>query len=241
MGNKDKSNVHRGHRSRVRTKFIRDGNLDNFQPHEVLELLLFYAYPMKDTNEIAHRLLKEYGSLYNLFNAKPQDLMNNLGLSENVAVYLSMLPSIFKMYLRTGLDDTKPLTNSNIAGKYMESYLKGNPTESFYMISLNIKKNVLAVDRIAEGGVSNVKFEIRKIIERALLNKARFVIIGHNHPGGILKPSEDDAYITQRLMCDLKLINVDVLDHIIVTNKGTYSFCANKICGLTYNPDTTNR
>ena len=67
-------NLHANHRKRVRARFIKDGNLDNFEEHQILELLLFYSVPRRDTNELAHKLLIEYGSLYNLMNARPEEI-----------------------------------------------------------------------------------------------------------------------------------------------------------------------
>ena len=61
--------IHEGHRKRVKSRFIAEG-LDHFEDHEVLELLLFYCIPMKDTNELAHKMIREFGSLAGIFEAE---------------------------------------------------------------------------------------------------------------------------------------------------------------------------
>ena len=80
-----KANVHSGHRKRVRDKFLKDG-IDSFEEHQVLEFLLFYAIPYKDTNELAHRLLDRYRSLAGVCEAPIDELMREFGLTETAAV-----------------------------------------------------------------------------------------------------------------------------------------------------------
>src|SRR5665647_313663 len=74
---KNEDNLHKGHRKKVRDRYIKEG-LDSFNEHQVLELLLFYAIPQKDTNELAHNMLKEYKSLSKLFDAEPLDIINTV-------------------------------------------------------------------------------------------------------------------------------------------------------------------
>ena len=80
---------HGGHRDRLRERFIRDG-LDGFEEHNILEMLLFYPIPQKDTNELAHALLDRFGSLESVFNATPEELMQIDGVGEHTARFLSM-------------------------------------------------------------------------------------------------------------------------------------------------------
>lgn len=234
--NNKKINSHIGHRARVRQRFIDEGSLDRFHDHQVLELLLFYAYPMKDTNEIAHRLLNQFGSLYNLFNASAAELMTRAGLTENVAVLLTMMPHINKKYLQSQFTKSEVLSNAKIACDYVSTLFNGQKYESLYMICLNVHKKVISVDEICKGGVSNVSVDSRKLIEKALLNSAKFVIISHNHPGGNCKPSTADLHITNKLINEFKIIDVILIDHIIVCNNKTYSFCINRNYNLSYNP-----
>ncbi len=230
-----KENLHKGHRARVRQKFIKDGSLDNFQDHEILEFLLFYAYPMKDTNEMAHKLLEEYGSLYNLFNTPVNNLMDKTGLTENAAVLLCLIQHANKRFLMSEFNN-RALSSSKRAGKYMMSVFNGQNYESFYLICLNLKKKIISVDEMDKGDADSVRMETRKIIEKALLYRAKFVIIGHNHPAGTNKPSPQDVAITKRIKTELEMIGVILLDHIVVTVDNYYSFCENKLFGLTYNP-----
>ncbi len=230
-----KENVHKGHRERVRQKFIKDGGLENFQDHEILEFLLFYAYPMRDTNEMAHKLLNEYGSLYNLINTPPKSIANTTGITENAACLISLIHHANKRFL-TSEFDKKCLTDSKKAGKYMKSLFNGQNYESLYLLCLNLKKKVLSCDEIDRGDSNSIRIDSRRILERALFVRAKYAIIAHNHPGGTKKPSAPDVSITRRLQDELASIGVILLDHIVAINDDYYSFSENRLMGLTYNP-----
>ena len=84
-----KENVHKNHRDRLRKKFV-ENDIESLQPHEVLELLLFYAYRQRDTNEIAHRLLKKFGSISGVFEADIASLQEVEDVGYNTAVFLKL-------------------------------------------------------------------------------------------------------------------------------------------------------
>lgn len=228
-------NLHANHRQRVRARFIKDGNLDSFEPHQVLELLLFYAVPRRDTNELAHKLLNEYGSLYTLMNAKPEDIMNRCKVSETTAVLISMIPFVCRKFLSSALDNEAPFINSfNIANSYFEAALIGQPFESFYMMCLDLNKRLKKMIKISDGTTNSSPIYIEKVVEDALLHKSSFVIIGHNHPNGTKKPSNSDVQVTMQIQSALSHINIKVLDHIIICGDDSFSFAKKGLCNLKY-------
>lgn len=91
-------NLHEGHRERLKRRFIEQG-LDGFEDHQVLELLLFFSIPRKDTNEIAHRLISTFGSISNVFEAHPKELQKVKGVGENSAILISLISQISRRYL----------------------------------------------------------------------------------------------------------------------------------------------
>lgn len=231
------SEIHKDHRKRVRARFIKDGNLDSFEYHQVLELLLFYAVPRKDTNELAHQLLNEYDSFHELLNAKPEELMKRCGLTEPAAVLITMIPHIARKYLGSlwVSDNSNVIASLSVASQYFDSILQGQPFESFYMLCLDNNKRLKKCVKISDGNSNSSPIYIEQIVSSALLHNAVFVIIGHNHPGGTLKPSSADINITNKIKNAFEPLGIVVLDHIIVCGEENYSFARNKICGLKYN------
>ena len=106
--------LHDGHRARKKEQFRRQG-LDGFADHEVLELLLYYAIPRKDTNEIAHRLLQKFGSLQNVFSAPLEELAKVDGVGESAALFLTLVGGICQMI--AGIKGIKHSKRSEKAGK----------------------------------------------------------------------------------------------------------------------------
>jgi DNA repair protein RadC len=217
--NKKEENNHKGHRKKVRDRYLVEG-LDSFKEHQVLELLLFYAIPQKDTNDLAHDMLNEYKTLAKLFDAEPLDIMERCGVSENTAILVSLLPSIAKYYLKAKRDEKKLLLNNPKAvGEYAVPMFTGMQYESFVIFCLNAQNKVLHEEVIQKGTLSEVPVYPRKIVELALLHKAHSIILAHNHPGGSLVPSQDDINITKTIISALDVLEIKVRDHIIVAGE----------------------
>ena len=87
------ANLHKGHRARLKKRFLNEG-LDHFEPHQVLELVLFHVIPQQDTNPLAHKLIQRFGSLAGVFDASVEDLMSVEGIKESAATYLKMFPAV---------------------------------------------------------------------------------------------------------------------------------------------------
>ncbi len=205
---------HSGHRSRMRKRFIDYGG-ESFETHEILEMLLYYAYPMKDTNPIAHRLLDRFGSLSNLLDS-PYNALVEADLTDNVATYLKLLPEMFSRYSydRFCSDHTK-LTVKNINEMIITKFV-GKTDENVYLLLLNTKYNPLFSNFINQGNHSHAEIDISKICDYAVRYKAKYAIIAHNHPSGILIPSRADIRSTARLYETLNVLNVELLNHYIV-------------------------
>lgn len=212
---RDSKGLHDGHRDRVREKFISKG-LSSFRDHEVLELLLFYAVPRKDTNEIAHRLINQFGSISGVMDA-PLDVLTGLGLSRNAAVYLKLFPEICSLYYQDKYNskDDRIITEDNI-GDYVLHFFIGADSEKVALILLNSQGKRLYGSIISEGSVSSSDVDIRKIATLAMKYHASGAIIAHNHPSGVAIPSNEDIQVTIALKRALKTVGVNLLDHIIV-------------------------
>ena len=182
-------NLHRGHRKRVKERYLKEG-LDSFEDHQVLELLLFYAIPMKDTNELAHRMIKEFGSLAMLFEAHPHEIARRCGVTENIAILISLIPSLARRYFQARWGDKPILNSSQKAGEYAVGLFAGRTYEVFYIICLDTQNRVIHAALVHEGTINEAPVYPRIIVETALRYQAHSVILAHNHPGGSLNPSE---------------------------------------------------
>jgi len=208
-------NEHTGHRKRLKKKFIENG-LDVFEPHQALELYLFYAIPRKDTNPIAHELMKKYGSLSAVFEADPDDIQKTTGIGRNSALLLSLIPSLSRRYFKDRWGKKPLLSNSRDAGEYAVSLMAGRTYEVFYLICLDTRNRVIYPALVHKGTLNEAPVYPRIIVETALRHKAGAVILAHNHPGGSTHPSSADIKVTKNVIAALTPVQIRVLDHIIV-------------------------
>ncbi|MGN1130860.1 MAG: hypothetical protein ACI4Q8_05855, partial [Ruminococcus sp.] len=111
-------NIHKGHRKRVKDNFLKNG-LDNFEDHQILELLLFYALPQRDTNELAHRLISKFGSISAVFDAPVCELIK-FGLSDNTVTLLKLIPDISRIYTVDKRDNDSKIIDVNNLSEYFK-------------------------------------------------------------------------------------------------------------------------
>ena len=215
--------IHDGHRNRMKARY-RDHGLDNFDDINVLELLLFYSIPRKDTNELAHALLDHFGSLDRVFEASVPELQAVPGIGESSALLISLVPQITRRYLMTKGSCVSSITCSAEAGKYLVPRLMFEKEEKLMMLCLDAKKSVITCVNLGSGVVNAVDIKIRKVVENAVRNRASSVILAHNHPGGIALPSREDERITKEIAAALKLVGIPLDDHIIVAGEDYVSF-----------------
>ena len=209
--------VHDGHREKMRGRFLETG-LDAFAEHEALELLLFYAIPRKDTNPIAHALMDRYGTLDAVLAAPVEDLMRVEGIGESAAVLLKLVPKVVQKAKLTANKETI-LNSTDKAGAFLLERFRGEKNEVIYQLCLDRKGKLLSCRRLNEGDTNNAELNIRRLVENALLVSASAVILSHNHPSGIALPSAEDYATTDKAQEALRVIGVELVDHIIVADE----------------------
>lgn len=217
---------HAGHRDRLRKKFIEKPS--TLEEHELLELLLFYAIPQKNTNDIAKELICEFGSLKEVLSANPLDLTRFTHIKENAAVLMSLTNYIAISNAQSSAKiiskNVDVLTKSESAREYAKSLFLDAAYERFYLICLNSRKRVLKAVLVNEGTLDEVPVYSREVVELVLRHKAHSVILSHNHPGGSLTPSKADLSLTNNIIKALEPIGVVVNDHIIIAGERSLSF-----------------
>ncbi len=209
--------LHSGHRQRLRERFLRDG-MDSLEDHTVLELLLCYAIPRKDVNDLAHRLLQRFGSLSAVLDADQAALEQVPGLGANAAALLRIIPAMSRRYLidRAGKGKKPSLRDTAQAGEFFLPYFYGAREEKVYAAFLDDNCRLLECREMFGGGIGYAPMNVRKLVEAALRLRASNVILAHNHPDGYAMPSREDRESTEIVSRALEAVQLHLLDHIII-------------------------
>ncbi|WP_317856264.1 JAB domain-containing protein [Chakrabartyella piscis] len=218
--------VHDGHRERMRQRFLAEGG-SNFQDHELLEMLLYYVVTRANTNEQAHKMIQEFGSLSMLMEADPYDISRLCNVKLPTAILMSLQREISIRCAQEKLKVRPVLDSVQKSKEYCTILLNGRLTENFYVVCLDARKRVTHFAKIAEGTIQQAVVHPRMVMEAVIKYRAASVILAHNHPDGTCRPSFSDIELTNDLRNLLKQIDVDVVDHLIVAENEAYSFVEN--------------
>lgn len=212
-----------GHRKRLKEKYISAG-ITGWPDYELLEFALGYAIPRKDTKSTAKELISRFKSFSGVLDADVKELETVKGISGHSALFLKLLKDVAGHYVRSGVPGKDLVSSPEHAVEYLKSVLKGSGDEEFIALFLDSANGLIVSEKLHTGTVNKAAVYPRKVAERALYHKAVGVIISHNHPGGSLRPSEDDKLSTQKIKEALTAIETELLDHIIICGSDYYSF-----------------
>lgn len=215
--------IHDGHRERKREQFRQHG-IDAFADHEVLELLLFYAIPRRDTNPIAHALLERFGGLEQVLAAPLEELEKVPGMGPGAATLIKLAPQVVRRARLSAVANEKILDTTERLGAFFLEQFVAQHNEVMYQLCLDAKGRLLSCQKVCEGDVSGVSLNLRKIVENALRCNAVLVALSHNHPSGVALPSQEDIAATRQVQAALETIGVRFADHIIVADDDYVSF-----------------
>ena len=212
------TNLHEGHRDRLRNEFLNLGENQTMHDHKLLEMLLFYAIPRKDTNEIAHMLIDTFGSFSAVFDADVEALAEIKGMTKNAAVLIKSVLPIARMYLEGRSDDVKCVKTFEDIGSYLLLKYFGIKSETSSLLCLKGKGEIISFEIISDGDLDSTGISIRTVIETVIKTSATAVVLAHNHPSGIALPSAQDIAVTKMVADALNVISVNLVDHIIIAN-----------------------
>lgn len=210
--------LHKGHRERLRQRFVREG-LAAFEDHNVLELLLFYAIPRRDTNPIAHELIRRFGSLEQVLEAPLEELVKVDGVGETAA-------NLIKLCYETGLRTAKNRPGEmngrsfhyKITGEYLLRRFEKNSAEEVYGLFYDKSMVYTGETLLHRGRISSASFSLRQLAEAVSFYKASYVVIAHNHPQGRPIASSDDLNTSRAVKEFLAHMRVTLLEHYVLGN-----------------------
>lgn len=226
---KTKNNA-KGHRERVRKKFLENG-FNGLEDYEVLELLLFYVIPRKDTKAIAKELIKKFKTLANVLKADTLELKTIDGLGDVAITFLKMMGALPEKIYEDKLknqklikDDRNKITDKEVLLSFLRNKIGYEDVEKFYVIYLSSSNEVIAFEESSSGTLDRSSIYPREIYKRVIMENAKSIIIAHNHPSGNTCPSKCDIDITNEIAKGLKNFGALLLEHIIITRDSYFSF-----------------
>lgn len=219
---------HEGHRQRMKKRFLKS-DLDSFDDLAILEFLLYYAIPRKDTNPIAHNLLDHFGSLAAVLEAPVEELQTVEGVTENAAILLNLVPAVARQHMIRRTHFGEPLDTTTKCGEYLVPRFFGERDEVVWLLCLDAKLVPIDCRLLFRGSVNAANISIRKVVEVALACNATFVVLAHNHTSGLALPSREDVVTTERLRMALDAVGVLLCDHIIVAGDDFVSMSDSKL------------
>ncbi|MBQ4465192.1 MAG: hypothetical protein II916_04440 [Oscillospiraceae bacterium] len=199
---------------------FQENGAEGFQDHELLEMLLYFVIRRGNTNETAHRLLKEFSSLRGVMNASPGALCAVEGVGEKTAEYLNFVNSF---YTRCEVADVQKqsLKMFDDRVRYFVARLSSCKEENLCIACLDTSLRVIRCSELIKGTFNHVMIEPFTVVSYILRSPCHAVIMAHNHPEGKAMPSFEDVETTYYLASMLKFFSVELIDHVIVAdNRG---------------------
>ncbi len=209
--------LHDGHRQRMKQRFLREG-IRGFEPHQIIEMLLFYGIPRKDTNEIAHALIDNFGSLSGILKASYDDLLNVKGMTPGAATLLCFCGQLIREYFDSEISKDMILDSTEKMGQFILPKFLSEHNEKALLVCMDNKCKVLHSSFVSEGSMNATEIHMRRILEQAIRNHATAVVVAHNHPSGFAIPSMEDQQSTRALVNALHIVGIHLVDHIIVSD-----------------------
>ncbi len=217
----------KGHRKRLREKFLEAG-LGGFLDYEIIELLLTLGTPRKDCKQSAKDAIEKFKSLKGVLDADVSELSAISGIGPSNVLGIILFRAISERYSKGKISPKILLNSSKLVAEYLQTKI-GNKKEEHFMILYFDTRNKLVNEEISIGTLNASLVHPREVFKKAIKDNVAQIIIAHNHPSGDSKPSEEDMSTTKRLIEAGKLVGISIIDHLIITSGGYFSFKENGI------------
>jgi DNA repair protein RadC len=200
-----------------------------FADHELLELLLTYAIPRKDTKQLAKKLIEQFGSFAAVLDQPKERLLQVSGIGPQTSVFLSTIRASLTRYLEQKVENARTISNPEDVAEFLRVHLGANQRECLMILCLNDANRLVHHATVIEGTVNKAPFYPREVIKTAIIHNATGLIMVHNHPNGDPTPSENDHKITALMEEIVKEFSIKFHDHLIVTPRNAFSLKTGKL------------
>ena len=215
----------------MKERFRSDG-ADSLRDHELLELLLYYAIPRADTNELAHSLMERFCTLRGVLEAPVEALASVPNVGDNTATLLKAVAAVHHRVRLESTEEERTLNTSADAAAFLAPRFLSADCECVYLLCLDGRKRVTCCELVARGEPTQVEISVREVVALALRNGAQGVILSHNHPDAPAIPSREDECVTLQIRDALSTIGVTLVDHVVFSDSEYVSMAD---CGILNN------
>ncbi len=192
---------------------------------ELLAILISNGTRKKSALDLAREIMKKANnSLDELARYSVKDLCKIEGIGPAKAIAIIAAIELANRRLLAIAKEKSIISSSNDAFAILRHHLQDLSHEEFWLLCLSRSGSVIAEIRISEGGVTGTVADPKIIFKHALDHLASGIVVCHNHPSGNLKPSEQDIYLTRKIKEAGKLLDINLMDHIIIANNKYFSF-----------------
>lgn len=190
----------------------------------MLELLLTYAIQRRDVKPVARELLERFHDLQSVLDADLDKLCQTDGLGKKSALLITLIRSFCIRYLENRTNNRDVLQSPKAVQDYARMRLSAYTEEAMLLILLNVKNQIIHTEIVSRGSIDTIIIYPKIIVQEALKNQAAGLILVHNHPSGITKPSKEDIDFTMKVRRLLAPLEIGLLDHLVVSRYEVYSF-----------------
>ena len=217
-----------GHRQRLRERFQTAGR-SALADYELLELLLSYCIPRRDTKSIAKTLLHEFGTLVGVLHQTDRRLMDIKGIGPNATTFLEVIRACLTRCMETEVENRPSISGPEDIFAFIRLHLGMRTSECVYALYLDDARRLVHHAEILSGTIDRVPLYPREILKPGLIHNATGLILVHNHPQGLPVPSEHDLEMTKKLEDVAAPLGIRLLDHLIVAQHQAYSIKTGKL------------
>ena len=210
-------NLHSGHRERTKKQLLEGGFNDTTPSHVLLETLLYFSVPQRDTNPIAHQLLNTFGNIGSVLSAPREELLKIKGITDNTFSLFRIMAEVDRRVMLEENARKDSVTTYDEVGAYLVRQFAGLREENVGILFMKGSGKIVMFDFVGKGDLATVGINTRRIVELSVKCDAMMAVLCHNHPSGNPLPSPRDIEITKGLISTLNNLGIRLVDHVIVS------------------------